>query len=195
MKVILVHGIFDTGHIFKHMISKLETNGHECYAPDLKPSDGRLGISDLSIKLKDYIDQKIGVGQPIAIIGFSMGCMVSRYYLQSLEGYTRTRAFFAISGPHYGTMTAYFYLGKGSRDMKPNSHFLTDLALTENRLKGMQLYAYRTPFDAMIIPSKSSDWKIAKNMPTKSLLHSFMVRDRVVISDITRNLHLIEVSK
>lgn len=192
MKVILVHGIFDTGHIFKHMISKLEANEHECYAPNLKPSDARLGIADLSIKLKQYIDQKTGVEQPIAIIGFSMGCMVSRYYLQLLEGHTRTKAFFAISGPHNGTLTAYFYIGKGARDMRPHSSFLSDLAATESALENIDLYTYRTPFDAMIIPSKSSNWKIAKNIQTKSLVHSFMIRDRGVVSDIVSNLHRIE---
>ncbi|CCE22864.1 MULTISPECIES: esterase/lipase family protein [Methylotuvimicrobium] len=192
MKVILVHGIFDTGRVFKHMTSKLEASGHECHAPNLKPSNAELGITDLSIKLKNYIDQQISVDQPIAIIGFSMGCMVSRYYLQILEGHERTKAFFAISGPHYGTMTAYFYPSKGAKDMRPNSRFLADLAITENRLENIQLYSYRTPFDAMIVPSKSSDWKIANNKRANAIVHSLMVRDRSVISDIVKNLRRLE---
>lgn len=194
MKVILVHGIFDTGRVFKHMASHLEASGHECHAPNLKPSNAGLGISDLSMKLKNYIDQHIGVDQPIAIIGFSMGCMVSRYYLQILEGHKRTKAFFAISGPHSGTMTAYFYPSKGAKDMRPNSRFLADLAMTENRLENIRLYSYRTPFDAMIVPSKSSDWKIANNKRANALVHSLMLRDRSVISDIIKNLRRLEAS-
>ena len=84
MKIILVHGIFDKGNIFKHMARKLEADGHECYAPNLKPADARLGITDLAEKLKDFIDQKLVDQKPIAIVGFSMGCLVSLHYIQHL---------------------------------------------------------------------------------------------------------------
>lgn len=188
MKIILVHGIFDTGKIFDSLISKLEVNGHQCYAPDLKPSDAKLGIADLSEKLKKYIDQQIGVDEPIAVIGFSMGTIVSRYYLQQLDGYKRTKAFFSISGPHKGTLTAYFYPGEGVKDLRPNSRLLNDLAKSENKLSHIALYSYRTPFDAMIVPSKSSDWLIARNVKTNVLLHNFMLKDRIVCEHIARQL-------
>lgn len=194
MKVILVHGIFDTDKIFKPMRRILEADGHECYAPSLKPSDARLGIIDLAEKLKEDIDQKLGTQQPIAIIGFSMGCLVSRHYIQQLGGYKRTKAFFAISGPHNGTMTAYCYIGKGARDMRPNSPFLTGLLNSEDKLSGIALYAYRTPFDAMIIPSRSSDWNIAKNKQVNALIHSLMLKDKSVRADILSNLNKINQS-
>lgn len=188
MKIILVHGIFDTGKIFDRLISKLEANGHQCYAPDLNPSDGKLGIADLSEKLKKYIDQQVGADVPIAVIGFSMGAIVSRYYLQQLEGYQRTNAFFSISGPHKGTLTAYFYPGKGVKDLRPNSRLLHELAKTENVLSHIALYSYRTPLDAMIVPSKSSDWQIARNVKSNALLHSFMLKDSIVCSHIVSQL-------
>lgn len=193
MKIVLVHGIFDTGNIFKILVRKLEADDHKCYAPDLAPPDARLGIIDLAEKLRDYVDQKIGNDKEIAVVGFSMGCLVARYYLQCLDGHEKTRAFFAISGPLHGTLTAYCYFGKGARDMRPNSAFLTDLKIGEDKLVGIHLYSYRTTLDAMIIPSKSSHWDIAKNKKTNVLLHSFMVRDRVVCSDIIENMRCFNV--
>lgn len=186
MKVILVHGIFDTGKIFRHLVSTLESNGHQCYAPDLKPADARLGIADLSEKLKLYIDEQVGDDASIAIIGFSMGTIVSRYYLQQLDGYRRTKAFFAISGPLKGTLTAYFYPGQGVKDLRPNSQLLKKLAQSENKLSHIALYSYRTPMDAMIVPSNSSDWQMASNLKTNVLLHKFMVKNRTVCEHITK---------
>lgn len=193
MKILLVHGIFDTGNIFTTLALQLRADGHECYAPDLTPSDARSGIIDLAEKLRNFVDQQIGKDHPIAIVGFSMGCLVSRYYLQHLGGHTNTQAFFAVSGPLHGTLTAYGYVGKGARDMRPNSAFLNKLDSGQEKLTGIHLYTYRTPFDLMIIPSKSSDWNIAKNIQTNALLHSYMVKDRVVCSDIATRLRQIKI--
>jgi triacylglycerol lipase len=188
MNIILVHGIFDTAKIFKPMARKLEANGHKCFGPNLKPFDGRLGLIDLAKKLQHFIDQKLGKDQPIAIIGFSMGGLVARYYLQYLDGYKRTLTFFSISSPHSGTWTAYCYFGKGARDMRPNSRFLAKLAANETKLSGMNLYSYRTPLDAMIIPSVSSDWKIAKNIQVKALTHNLMLYNQTICADIVKQL-------
>lgn len=192
MKVILVHGIFDTGKIFDRLVSKLEVNGHQCYAPNLKPADARLGIADLAEKLKRYIDEQVGGQTPIAIVGFSMGTIVSRYYLQQLDGYRRTKAFFAISGPLKGTLTAYFYPGQGVKDLRPNSRLLNELAKSENKLSNVALYTYRTAMDVMIVPSTSSDWIIANNMKTNTLLHKLMVDDRTVCTHITKQLAIVQ---
>lgn len=191
MKVILVHGIFDTGKIFRRLAALLDANGHQCYAPDLKPADARLGIPDLSEKLKRYIEEQVGNDAPIAIVGFSMGTIVSRYYLQQLDGYKRAKAFFAISGPLRGTLTAYFYPGQGVKDLRPNSRLLKELAKSENKLSHIALYTYRTPLDAMILPSKSSSWLMANNIETGVLLHKLMVSDRTVCDHIAKQLAIV----
>ncbi|OAI21530.1 MULTISPECIES: alpha/beta fold hydrolase [Methylomonas] len=188
MKVILVHGIFDTGRIFHRLIAKLEANGHQCFAPDLKPADARLGIADLSEKLKQYIDEQVSNDEPIAVVGFSMGTIVSRYYLQQLDGYRRTKAFFAISGPLKGTLTAYLYPGQGVKDLRPNSPLLNELAKSENKLAHIALHTYRTPLDAMIVPSKSSEWRMASNHKINAPLHRLMVSNQRVYTHIAKQL-------
>jgi pimeloyl-ACP methyl ester carboxylesterase len=94
--IVLVHGIFDNGAIFRRLVDALTRAGHRCWVPALKPADGRTGIRDLAAKLHAYIDRHLGTDAELALVGFSMGCIVSRHYLQMLGGVRRTKAFFAI---------------------------------------------------------------------------------------------------
>ncbi len=188
MNVFLVHGIFDSGKLFKYMSRFLREAGHTCYVPSLKPSDARKGIADLSQKLGDYIIESIGKEEEFVIVGFSMGCLVSRYYLQELSGVDKCLAFHAISGPHAGSRLAHFYFGKGVTEMRPGSTFLTELQKTESRLEHIPLYSYRTPYDLIILPPSSSYWGVAENFVSKAWLHRSMLWDKFVCNHIKETL-------
>ncbi len=144
--------------------------------------------SGIAQKLAQEIQRKFGDTETIALIGFSMGCLISRYYLQELGGHQRTRLFFAISGPHAGSLLAHCYIGQGAVDMRPRSAFLQQLDATEHRLAAVALYAYRTPFDLMILPSSSSDWAAAENLKVHALAHPLMLSHKAVLTDIMEKL-------
>lgn len=188
MNIILVHGIFDNGRLFNHMVNFLEKAGHKCYVPALKPIDAQHGIADLSFKLSQFIADAVGETEKFVLVGFSMGCLISRYYLQELDGVKQCLAFYAISGPHRGSLMAYFYFGRGAMDMRPGSDFLAQLKASESKLASMPLFAYRTPFDLMILPSSSSHWGIAHNYVTNVVIHRYMLRDKFVCHHITQSL-------
>ena len=192
MNIVLVHGIFENGKSFRPLINFLTEKGHTCFAPTLRPFDARLGIEDLASKLRLLINETFGTDSPLVIIGFSMGAIISRYFIQLLDGHQRTKAFFSISAPHQGTFTAYFYPGQGARDMRPNSHLLVRLASHDNLLTGIPTFSYRTHFDNMIIPSSSSHWPVAKNIIVKSPLHRLMVRNASVYKSILAELNTLE---
>ena len=44
MKLVLVHGIFNTGRVLGWMKRQFEAQGYECFTPTLAPFDGRHGI-------------------------------------------------------------------------------------------------------------------------------------------------------
>jgi triacylglycerol lipase len=185
MKIVLVHGLFDTGNIFRYLRGKLTAEGHECFCPDLKPANARTGIVNLAEKLQSYIDDTIPDQEPIGLIGFSMGCLVSRHYLQELAHGRTIKAFISISGPHAGSLAAYFYFGKGARDLRPNSEFLKGLLANPSCLADLQiLKTYRTPYDLMILPSTSSELAQAQNKVVKALSHRWMLCNRQVCDDI-----------
>ncbi len=187
-RVVLVHGILETGTAFKTLKSRLEKRGFECYVPKLLHTDGRGGLEKLAVHLKQDIDAKFGTTEPIHVIAFSMGGIVSRYYLQDLGGAQRCRNFITISSPHHGTTVAWLYPTKGAAQMRPGSPFLNDLNATSDRLGKIPVTSYRTPMDLMILPPKSSVWDRAENLEFPVLAHPFMLTSNRVISDIEQRL-------
>ena len=192
MKIVLVHGIFNSGHVLFWMKWVLERNGYECFSPNLWPFDGRKGLEYAAEDLKKKIDKRFGRDEDISIIGFSMGGIVARYYLQKLKGYQRTINFFSIATPHNGSYWAYFpYPTKGVKQLRPNSDFLNQLNADETNLKKLNLFSYWTPLDTSIVPSYSSFWKAATNKKFFSILHLTIIFNRKLIKEILLKLGMI----
>jgi triacylglycerol lipase len=177
--------------LFRHLKKRLEAAGHKCFSPTLKPRDGWDGLTDLAEKLSSYIEREIPGDEPFVVVGFSMGCLVAKYYLQKLLKTPRCPAFFAISGPMQGTLTANFYPGKGARDMRPNSDFLRELENSADRLNSLEIHTYFTPLDLMIIPATSSRLSPAKEMQVNEPLHRWMLKNEKVLEDILSKLQLL----
>lgn len=189
-RVVLVHGIFQNDwRCFGFLRHDLEKRGVQCLVPHLKPSDGRDGLPALADQLKREIDATFG-DERVVVIGFSMGGLVSRYYLQELGGAKRCEAFFSISTPHHGTQVANLGYGEGARQMRPGSDFLTTLEKSEHRLGKMPVVSYRTPADLIILPSSSSVWARAENLSIPCPLHPLMTFSPRVRRDIIERLGL-----
>jgi triacylglycerol lipase len=176
--VVLVHGIFDSGNVFKKMAGLLENSNFRTYAPDLRPSSGRTGLDESARQLKSYVDVTISTDETFYLIGFSMGGLVCRYYLQRLDGMKRVHRFIALSTPHYGSWSAYLLPNKGGRQMRPGSEFLKDLNSDVDKLAQVDVVSIWTPFDLSIIPATSSRLAIGKELRIYIVLHPIMVRDR-----------------
>ncbi len=188
MRVVLVHGIFDTGSKFRTLQPYLEARGHECLAPSLGPSDGRDGLPALAEQLKHKIDAAFGREAPFALVGFSMGGLISRWYLQELGGHVRVELFAAISAPMQGTLWAYGFPGRGVRQMRPGSDFLARIGAGTERLSRIALLAYWTPFDAVIVPQKSADWDLADSRRIPALCHPCMLWHPKLLADLAAEL-------
>lgn len=187
-RVVLVHGFLENGKTFEPLQKRLEKRGFTVYVPRLLHTDGRGGLDKLAEHLKEDIDAKFGTTEPISIVAFSMGGLVSRYYLQDLGGAERCRKFITISSPHNGTRAAWFYPTKGAVQMRPGSEFLANLDATQDRLVKIPVTSYRTPMDLVILPPESSIWNRAENLEYPVLLHPLMLTSNRVLNDIERHL-------
>ncbi len=187
-RVVLVHGFMETGSTLGNLKARLEKRGVECYVPRLNPSDGRGGLENLAAHLKQDIDAKFGPKQPISMVAFSMGGLVTRQYLQNLGGAARCQNLITVSSPHHGTKAAWLYPTKGAEEMRPGSPFLRNLQQTQDQLGKMPVTSYRTPMDLIILPPTSSIWDRAENLEYPVLMHPLMITSDKVIRDIERRL-------
>jgi triacylglycerol lipase len=194
-RVVLVHGIFEDGTAFTSLRKRLEFHGVKCLVPKLKPKDARHGLDQLAASLKAEIDAEFGSKERFAIVAYSMGGLVSRHYLQKLGGAERCEQFITVSSPHNGTNAAYFYPGKGAKQMRPKSNFLKDLTATESTLDRIPVVSFRTPLDLIILPASSSIWSRAENCSYSVALHPLMLYSKQVLDDLEHRLLLKPISQ
>lgn len=192
--VVLVHGINDTGAVFDKMALYLRQRGLSVYTVDLVPNNGAEVLDKLAQQVANYINAIFTPEQPLDLVGFSMGGIVSRYYIQRLGGIERVQRFISISSPHKGTVIAYGSWLPGCVQMRPNSHFLEDLNSDVQMLKKINFTSIWTPYDLMILPATSSQLGIGKEVTLPVLLHPLMLTDtrslEIVAEALTSALNL-----
>jgi triacylglycerol lipase len=175
--VLLVHGINDTGAVFDKMAFYLRQQGLSVYTVDLVPNNGSEVLNKLAQQVANYVATTFAPEQPLDIVGFSMGGIISRYYIQRLGGIDRVQRFITISSPHKGTIIAYGTWLAGAVQMRPHSDFLNDLNSDVEMLKQLNFTSIWTPYDLMILPATSSQLGIGKEVTVPVVLHPLMLTD------------------
>jgi triacylglycerol lipase len=190
---LLVHGIWNTGENFARMCAALEAAGiAPTRAIDLAPNDGRASIATLAEQVDAAAQRLAGEAGPsrIDVVGFSMGALVSRYWIQRLGGRARVRRFVSISGPHAGTASAYALPFAGVREMRPGSSLLADLARDADPWGDVEVHCIWTPYDLMVFPARSAILPRARTVKRFPVaMHRWMVTDARVISAVRDVLH------
>jgi len=186
--VLLVHGINDTGAVFDKMAFYLRQQGLSVYTVDLVPNNGSGVLDKLAQQVANYVNDTFAVEQSLDIVGFSMGGIVSRYYIQRLGGINRVRRLITISSPHKGTIVAYGSWLAGALQMRPHSDFINDLNSDVEMLNQLNFTSIWTPYDLMILPATSSQLGIGKEIILPVVLHPLMLTDTRVLTKVVEAL-------
>jgi triacylglycerol lipase len=190
--VLLVHGIWNSGRQFDVIARALERSGVEVIARiDLLPNSGSAPLSELARQVLERAERvrSEAAAERIDLVGFSMGGLVSRYFIQRLGGSSLVRRFISISAPHRGTLTAFGMRHAGVRDMRPGSALLRELNQTENVWGAVEVHSLWTPFDTMIVPATSSVLREARsNQAFPVALHRYMLTDERVVTRVVELL-------
>lgn len=188
--ILLVHGIYDTGRSFGKMADYLSrSGGWATHAPDFQSNGGQVPIDKLADQIAAYDQRYFVQDRQFILLGFSMGGIVSRYYLQRLGGLERVKQFISISTPHQGTLTAYLNRKPAGRQLRPRNEFLADLNRDAARLQQVNHISLWTPFDLMILPATSSKIDHGRNIIIPALAHYlvlFSKRCWTVVEQICR---------
>ena len=190
--VLIVHGIWDSAARIAPLAAALRARGHaEVFTVDLRPNDGRAPLEELAEQVQEQVEAictERGDTQ-LDLIGFSMGALIARYYVQRLGGRERVRRFVSISGPHAGTWTAYALPFAGVRQMRPTSAFLRELQRDADPFGPVQVHCVYTPWDLMIVPPHSSVLPGAQSVHRVPVrLHRWMLTDARVVERVAELL-------
>jgi len=173
--VLLVHGIYCSGKRMQCLKRFLESRGWQVYVISLKPNDASVSFDVMAGQLDAFANANIPSGEKFDIVAFSMGGLVSRYYIQKMGGYRRVRRFVTLSTPNHGTAWAWLSGRSGVKQMRPGSPMLQDLNADVSKLAPLDYTSIYTPLDLSIIPATSSRMDIARNVVTWVPLHPFMI--------------------
>jgi triacylglycerol lipase len=180
--VVFAHGIWDSAETMAPVFNYIADRGFNTLALTFNPNNGSASIRDSARQLKQFTEDLLPVSSPsedskFALVGFSMGGLISSAFLQLEGGASRVSHFIAISAPLHGTLLAYPTFGAGCRDMRPKSELIQELAVTRDRLDGVKVTTISTPYDAMILPHTSSELECADNFKVPVLVHAWMLKD------------------
>jgi triacylglycerol lipase len=187
-RVLLVHGIADSAASMQMLRARLARDGRESLPITLKPGDGRISLEALSLQLRDYVQTHFSAREKIDLVGFSIGGLVCRYYIQMLGGSSRVDRLVTISTPNHGTLLARLSGRAACKEMRPGSHFLRKLNEDCSILGEVEITSLWTPLDLIIIPAKSSRPPIGINKPIPVLAHPLMILQRRPLEEVANAL-------
>jgi triacylglycerol lipase len=178
--VLLVHGFQDDAKKMQAMARALRRDGWTVLTPTLSPSGCQVGNEVLAQQLSDFIEANVPHDTRCDLVGFSMGAIVCRYYLQRLGGIERVNRFVAISAPEHGTWWATICPTEllrwpGVAQLRPDSAFLRDLNSDAQVLDRVRFTTMWTPLDLMIFPAASSRMPVGSETKLWVPLHPLMV--------------------
>lgn len=171
--VLLLPGYTDKVADLKGMADFLWQAGYHVHPFAPRPSDGSIRLEDMAAQLQAFADLTLGRTQPVDIVGFSMGGLVSRWYVQKLDDARRVQRLITLATPHNGTLFAYLHdilperapvSFPGLRQMQPDSDFLKTINGDISPLDKINFSSLWTPLDLTVVPSSSSVMEVGRNV-------------------------------
>lgn len=147
------------------------------YTLSMVPNNGDAPIEVLAEQVASFVARALPARQPFDLVGFSMGGLVSRYYVQRLGGLSQVERFITVSAPHYGTVLALGSYRPGVRQMRPGSPLITSLNRDKQCLQKLQFFSFWTPFDLLILPAWSSQLGVGTCQRLDIPTHNRMIQD------------------
>jgi len=158
--LVLIHGLWDTPRLFNRLVDQLNGRRDPLLIPHLPHGLGHVPLATLTGQLHTQIVDAFGPNQAIDLLGFSMGGLLARAWIQHYGGFERTRRFLCVGSPQRGTLTAQLMpraVLPGIADMKIGSRFIRQLAEDHRRhpqrLAAIDCRSFYCKLDVMVIPS------------------------------------------
>lgn len=168
--IVLVHGIADNRSAFAVLRRTLRRRGYGRittvnYSP--LTSDVRRAAQHLSRHIERVCDQS-GYEQ-VFVVGHSLGGIIARYYVQLLGGDARVNTLITLGSPHAGTHAARLLPLPVTRQLRPGSELMTQLA--EPTDCSTRFVAIYSDCDEVVVPSRSASLEHPDLSVTRVRIH------------------------
>ena len=193
--IFLVHGLWNNPKLFEKLIERIEDVDCQLYRPHLPHSFGKTSLWKLARDLDSKIEELVGPKIEIDIVGFSMGGLISRIWLQNYDGFLRTKRFFSIGTPHLGTYTAQIipsFLMPGLGEMKRGSNLVAQLNNDLTPLTSLECISFYTKWDLMSFPGWQAKLPLGNSYELPVLTHKELITNtsalEILVEKIFKNI-------
>jgi triacylglycerol lipase len=189
--LVLVHGLFDTPRIFDGLRRRIEAHRWPLLIPHLPHGLGWVPLVELAATLGQHIEAAFGPEQPVDVLGFSMGGVIARTWVQLEGGHRRTRRLTTVASPHRGTLAATpwprLWL-PGLADMKPGSPLLRRLDDEVEVLRTVECCSFYCPTDLTVFPGWQAVLPFGPRHPLPVFWHNRLMAEPGSLDPVAREL-------
>ncbi len=189
--IFFVHGLWNNPKLFDKLIKNIKEDDFQLYRPHLPHKYGKKSLRCLARDLDSKIKELVGPEIEIDIVGFSMGGLISRLWLQNHNGFLRTKRFFSIGTPHMGTYTAQVIpssLLSGIAEMKRGSSLISQLNNDLTCLKKVECFSYFTKWDLMSFPGWQAKLSIGDSYHLPVLTHKELITNSLSLEILAKKI-------
>ena len=195
--ILLVHGLVDNRSVFTLLRRALRRRGfgqvltlnYSPFTQDLRSAAERLA------RLVEKTCDETGY-ERVHVVGHSLGGVVARYYVQRMGGDARVHTLCTLGSPHAGTSAAHLLPSRLSRQLRPGSELMAELAAPAPGCR-TRFVAFWSDLDHLIVPKRAARVDhpdlVARNVLLRGVGHMSLPIDGRVVHEIATLLaHLDE---
>ena len=189
--LVLVHGLLDTPEVFQKLRQEIGDRRLDLLIPHLSLRLGRTPIEEAAAELAAHIDAAYPGQTPLDLLGFSIGGVIARTWIQRLGGHRRTRRFISLGSPQQGTLTAQPWPGqifKGLADLKWDSALLRELNSNSELLQSVDCHSFYSALDLAVLPGWRAVLPIGPQTELPVATHPQLLRDAAAIKPLAAEL-------
>ena len=180
-----MHGLWDTPDLFNTLKRSLAGRRGTPFTPHLPHGLGVVPLDELAAQLDQAIEAEFGPDQILDVMGFSMGGLISRTWIQLQGGYQRVRRFTSVASPQQGTLAAQVWPRwplASVADMKFGSDLLRRLNGDPGPLASIDCCSIYCVADVMVVPGWTAVLPVGRRLafPLHLAHHELMARPEAV---------------
>jgi len=170
LPVLFVHGFFCNGGYWLPLIRALRKRGFD-HLYTINLDTPVVGISMHAEALAAKVEEVCTAtgAEQIVLVGHSMGGIVSRTYVQRLDGDRRVARIVTLGSPHHGTRHAKGSVAPDGGEMAIGHPWLN--ALNREPLKDVPITSIYSVHDNIVAPQDSSELPGAENIALANIGH------------------------